>query len=150
MKILLTGAAGFIGSATAHMLLERGDQVVGLDDLNDYYDPTLKEARLERLTGVDGFSFVKMKCEDREGMAELFATHGFDRVVHLAAQAGVRYSIENPFAYIDSNIVGFMTILEGCRHNDVEHLVYASSSSVYGSNTRMPLSVKTRWTRSGS
>lgn len=141
MPILVTGAAGFIGAATTHSLLARGEEVVGLDDLNDYYDPTLKEARLARLADINGFSFVKMKCEDRAGVAELFATHHFDRVVHLAAQAGVRYSLENPFAYIDSNIAGMMSILEGCRHNDINHLVYASSSSVYGGNRNLPFSV---------
>ena len=141
MAILVTGAAGFIGSATSHKLLARGEEVVGLDDLNDYYDPTLKEARLARLQKETGFSFVKMKCEDREGIADLFATHKFDRVIHLAAQAGVRYSLKNPFAYIDANISGMMTILEGCRHNDIKHLVYASSSSVYGGNRNMPFAV---------
>lgn len=141
MSILVTGAAGFIGAATCLNLLERGDEVVGLDDLNDFYDPTLKEARLALLSDHDRFSFVKMKCEDREGIANLFATNRFDRVVHLAAQAGVRYSIENPFAYIDSNIAGMITILEGCRHNDLKHLVYASSSSVYGGNRKLPFTV---------
>ena len=141
MPILLTGAAGFIGSTTAHALLERGEEVIGLDDFNDYYDPTLKEARAERLEQRDGFRMVRMQCEDREGMAKLFEEHGFDRVIHLAAQAGVRYSIENPFAYIDANISGFMTILEGCRHHGIKHLVYASSSSVYGGNRNLPFSV---------
>jgi UDP-glucuronate 4-epimerase len=141
MKVLVTGAAGFIGSTLAHKLLDRGDTVVGLDNLNDYYDVTLKEARLARLEPKANFSFVRMELEDNDGVAGLFAAEGFDRVVHLAAQAGVRYSIENPRAYIDSNIVGTLNILEGCRHNTVEHLVYASSSSVYGANTSMPFSV---------
>jgi len=141
MKVLVTGAAGFIGSTLAHKLLDRGDTVVGLDNLNDYYDVTLKEARLARLEPKANFSFVRMELEDNDGVAGLFAAEGFDRVVHLAAQAGVRYSIENPRAYIDSNIVGTLNILEGCRHNTVEHLVYASSSSVYGASTSMPFSV---------
>lgn len=145
MKVLVTGAAGFIGSHVSMYLLERGDEVVGLDNLNDYYDPTLKEARLERinqLPSAGNFRFVKMSVEDRAGMEELFQAEQFDKVVHLAAQAGVRYSIENPHAYIDSNIVGFMNILEGCRHNKVKHLVYASSSSVYGANESMPFAVE--------
>lgn len=140
MKILLTGAAGFIGMTAALRLLARGDEVVGLDNLNDYYDVTLKENRLKRLMPHAGFRFVKMDVADRQGMAELFAVEKFDRVIHLAAQAGVRYSLQNPHAYIDSNIVGFMNILEGCRHAEVQHLVYASSSSVYGGNTKMPFS----------
>ncbi|MDP2868268.1 NAD-dependent epimerase [Methyloversatilis sp.] len=140
MKILLTGAAGFIGMHVAQRLLERGDEVVGLDNLNDYYDVRLKEARLSRLTPHPAFRFVKMGVEDRPGMATLFAAEGFDRVVHLAAQAGVRYSLQNPDAYIDANIVGFMNVLEGCRHASVAHLVYASSSSVYGGNEKMPFS----------
>ncbi|AXR07318.1 NAD-dependent epimerase [Salinimonas sediminis] len=145
MKVLVTGAAGFIGSHVSMYLLERGDEVVGLDNLNDYYDPTLKEARLERINALpsaDKFRFVKLAVEDRDGMETLFAEEKFDKVVHLAAQAGVRYSIENPHAYIDSNIVGFMNILEGCRHNQVKHLVYASSSSVYGANESMPFAVE--------
>jgi UDP-glucuronate 4-epimerase len=144
MKILVTGAAGFIGSHVSLYLLERGDEVVGLDNINDYYDVNLKLARLERVKqhkNAANFSFVKMDVEDRDGMPALFAEHKFDKVVHLAAQAGVRYSIENPHAYIDANIVGYMNILEGCRHNDVQHLVYASSSSVYGANEDMPFSV---------
>ncbi|WP_343640645.1 NAD-dependent epimerase [Roseateles sp.] len=140
MKVLVTGAAGFIGMHVSQILLVRGDQVVGLDNVNDYYDPTLKEARLARLTGHPGFSFVRMDVADRAGMAALFEQHRFDRVVHLAAQAGVRYSLVNPHAYIDANIVGFTNILEGCRHTGVQHLAYASSSSVYGGNTHMPFS----------
>ncbi|MDG4867501.1 NAD-dependent epimerase [Guyparkeria sp. 1SP6A2] len=141
MRILVTGAAGFIGSALAARLLDRGDTVVGLDNLNDYYDVNLKKARLAGLLDRPGFSFEQLDVADREGMAGLFARIGADRVVHLAAQAGVRYSIENPHAYVDSNLVGFTNILEGCRHNDVGHLVYASSSSVYGANSEMPFSV---------
>jgi UDP-glucuronate 4-epimerase len=140
MKILVTGAAGFIGMHTSLRLLARGDEVVGLDNLNDYYDPTLKEARLARLTPHAAFRFVKLDVADRAGMEALFAAEKFDRVIHLAAQAGVRYSLQNPQAYIDSNVVGFMNILEGCRHSKVQHLVYASSSSVYGGNTKMPFS----------
>ena len=141
MNILVTGAAGFIGSAVSQKLLDRGDIVVGLDNMNDYYSVELKEARLARLQPNDAFSFCKLDVADNSGMETLFAKEKFDKVVHLAAQAGVRYSIENPHAYISSNIVGFTNILEGCRHNKVQHLVYASSSSVYGSNTNMPLSV---------
>ena len=140
MKILLTGAAGFIGMTTALRLLARGDEVVGLDNLNDYYDVTLKQARLNRLLPSANFRFVKLDVADRPGIAALFAAEEFDRVIHLAAQAGVRYSLQNPHAYIDSNIVGFTNILEGCRHSKVQHLVYASSSSVYGGNTKMPFS----------
>jgi UDP-glucuronate 4-epimerase len=140
MKVLLTGAAGFIGMHVAQILLARGDTVVGLDNLNDYYDPQLKLDRLARLQPQAGFRFVKLDVADREGMATLFAAEGFDRVVHLAAQAGVRYSLVNPQAYIDSNVVGFTNILEGCRHHRVQHLAYASSSSVYGGNTAMPFS----------
>ncbi len=139
MKILVTGAAGFIGMHTCQVLLARGDEVVGLDNLNDYYDPSLKEARLARLTPHKGFRFVKLDVADRPGLERLFAER-FDRVIHLAAQAGVRYSLQNPHAYVESNLVGFMNILEGCRHNNVQHLVYASSSSVYGGNTLMPFS----------
>ena len=140
-KILVTGAAGFIGFHLSRRLLERGDEVVGFDNLNDYYDVTLKEARLKQLEGRDGFTFIRGDLADRDGMARLFAEGRFNKVVHLAAQAGVRYSLINPHAYIDSNISGFMNILEGCRHHGVEHLAYASSSSVYGANTRMPFSV---------
>jgi len=141
MKYLVTGAAGFIGSHTSHRLLARGDEVVGLDNLNDYYDPLLKEARLARLQALPGFSFVKMDLADREGIPTLFAKERFDRVIHLGAQAGVRYSLQNPLAYVDSNVVGTANILEGCRHHGVQHLVYASTSSVYGANTAMPFSV---------
>jgi UDP-glucuronate 4-epimerase len=140
MKILLTGAAGFIGMTTTLRLLARGDTVVGLDNLNDYYEVSLKHARLARLSSHPNFRFVQMNVEDRPGMEALFAQERFDRVIHLAAQAGVRYSLKNPHAYIDSNIVGFMNVLEGCRHSGVQHLVYASSSSVYGGNTKMPFS----------
>ena len=140
-KILVTGAAGFIGFHLTRRLLERGDEIVGFDNLNDYYDVPLKESRLKQLEGRDGFSFVRGDLADREAMSRLFAEGQFSKVVHLAAQAGVRYSLVNPHAYIDSNISGFMNILEGCRHNGVEHLAYASSSSVYGANTLMPFSV---------
>jgi len=140
MKILVTGAAGFIGMTAALKLLVRGDQVVGLDNLNDYYDVTLKQGRLKRLTCHSGFRFVKLDVSDRVGMADLFAVEKFDRVIHLAAQAGVRYSLQNPHAYVDSNLIGFVNILEGCRYSGVQHLVYASSSSVYGGNTKMPFS----------
>lgn len=141
LKILVTGATGFIGSALSLKLLERGDEVVGIDNLNDYYDVNLKLARLERLRSYDNFKFIKLEIADRPAMEALFASEQFQRVMHLAAQAGVRYSITNPHAYIDSNIVGFINILEGCRHHAVEHLAYASSSSVYGGNTKMPFSV---------
>ncbi|WP_225071747.1 NAD-dependent epimerase [Desulfuromonas sp. CSMB_57] len=140
-KILVTGAAGFIGFHLSQVLLGRGDQVVGLDNLNTYYDVSLKEARLRRLQEQPAFRFVRLDLADRSAMAELFASEKFDRVVNLAAQAGVRYSLQNPHAYVDSNLVGFLNVLEGCRHNGVEHLVYASSSSVYGASTRMPFSV---------
>ncbi|MEP0356773.1 NAD-dependent epimerase [Paraglaciecola sp.] len=140
MKYLVTGAAGFIGNFVAEQLCDKGHTVIGLDNLNDYYDPNLKLARLKRLEHLDNFTFVKMDLADREGIAKLFSEEKFQRVIHLAAQAGVRYSIENPMAYIDSNLVGMATILEGCRHNKVEHLVYASSSSVYGMNEKMPFS----------
>ncbi len=141
MNILVTGAAGFIGSHVCHRLLDRGDQVVGLDNMNDYYDVSLKEARLALLTVRERFSFVKGGLEDRPLLERLFGEAGFDIVINLAAQAGVRYSLVNPHAYVDSNLVGFMNILEGCRQNRVKHLVYASSSSVYGANTAMPFSV---------
>lgn len=141
MKILITGAAGFIGSNLAMSLLERGDEVVGIDNLNSYYDVELKEARLARIAKYPGFTDVRANLEDRAAIAEVFAQHKPDRVVNLAAQAGVRYSLENPHAYVDTNIVGFVNILEACRQHGVEHLVYASSSSVYGSNTEMPFSV---------
>ena len=135
MKLLVTGSAGFIGFHTAQKLLERGDEVVGLDNLNEYYDVTLKEARLSQLKAQPGFRFVKRDLADRDGMQALFAAESFDRVIHLGAQAGVRYSIEAPYAYIDSNLQGTICVLEGCRHSGVEHLVYASTSSVYGANT---------------
>jgi len=141
VKILVTGAAGFIGFHTSKLLLARGDEVVGLDNLNEYYDVTLKHARLEMLERHRNFKFVKLDLTDRDAMARLFADERFHRVIHLAAQAGVRYSIQAPFAYIDGNIHGTMTVLEGCRHNGVEHLVVASTSSVYGANTKMPFSV---------
>ena len=141
MKILVTGAAGFIGFHTAKQLLERGETVVGLDNFNDYYDVTLKESRAAILDDFDEFTMVRLDLADRAGMERLFAGQGFEKVVHLAAQAGVRYSIENPHSYIDSNVVGTLNVLEGCRHNKVEHLVYASSSSVYGANTTMPFSI---------
>jgi UDP-glucuronate 4-epimerase len=138
MKILVTGAAGFIGSALALKLLERGDTVVGIDNLNDYYDVRLKQARLARLDHHRGFSFTRLDIADRQAMRSLFEAGGFDAVMHLAAQAGVRYSIENPYAYVDANLAGFAHVLEGCRHARVGHLVFASSSSVYGANTRLP------------
>jgi len=142
MKYLVTGAAGFIGNFVSERLCDAGHEVIGLDNLNDYYDPNLKLSRLKRLDKFDNFTFRKLDLADREGIASLFADEQFDRVIHLAAQAGVRYSIENPMAYIDSNLVGMATILEGCRHNKVEHLVYASSSSVYGMNEKMPFSTE--------
>jgi len=141
MKYLVTGAAGFIGAGLARRLLDRGEEVVGLDNINDYYDVRLKEARLEPLAARAGFRFVKMDLAHREAVAELFHRERFDMVVNMAAQAGVRYSLENPLAYVDSNITGFAHILEGCRHTEVRHLVYASSSSVYGANRKMPFSV---------
>jgi len=141
MRILVTGAAGFIGSALSERLLARGDEVFGYDNLNSYYDPKLKEARLARLTPKAGFSFVRASLEDRPAMERAFADFKPERVVNLAAQAGVRYSIENPHAYVESNLVGFMNILEACRHGGVKHLVYASSSSVYGANRKLPFSV---------
>jgi UDP-glucuronate 4-epimerase len=138
VKLLVTGAAGFIGFHTARLLLERGDEVVGLDNLNAYYDPALKRARLEILTDYPQFRFVKADIADREAVETLFRAEKFQRVVHLAAQAGVRYSIENPHVYVHSNITGFLQVIEGCRRTQVEHLVYASTSSVYGANTHMP------------
>jgi len=140
-KILVTGAAGFIGFHVSQRLLARGDEVVGLDNINNYYDVRLKHARLDQLTGRKGFSFYQVDLSDREGIGRIFSTDRPERVVNLAAQAGVRYSLTNPQAYIESNLTGFTNILEGCRHNGVQHLVYASSSSVYGANTSMPFSV---------
>jgi UDP-glucuronate 4-epimerase len=140
MKVLVTGSAGFIGSAVSIKLLNRGDVVVGIDNHNDYYDPQLKEARLARHQEHMNYTHIRMSLENRAAMAELFEDHQFDSVVNLAAQAGVRYSIENPLAYIDTNLVGFSHVLEGCRHNKVNHLVYASSSSIYGLNTKQPFS----------
>jgi UDP-glucuronate 4-epimerase len=140
-RYLVTGAAGFIGFHLARRLLDRGDQVVGLDNLNDYYDVQLKRDRLAQLSGRDGFTFHQLDLADRAAMSRLFADGGFEVVVNLAAQAGVRYSLQNPHAYVDANLVGFVNILEGCRHSGVQHLVYASSSSVYGANTKMPFSV---------
>jgi UDP-glucuronate 4-epimerase len=141
MKILVTGSAGFIGSALTLRLLERGDTVVGIDNHNDYYDPAIKEARLDRFINSPNYKHLRVELGDRETIREIFSIQKPQRVVNLAAQAGVRYSIENPLTYIDSNIVGFAHILEGCRHNGVDHLVYASSSSVYGANTKTPFSV---------
>ena len=141
MKVLVTGSAGFIGSALTIRLLDRGDKVVGIDNHNAYYDPTLKEARLLRHSDHPNYIHIRMDIEDHEAMAKVFEEHQFEGVVNLAAQAGVRYSIENPLAYINTNLVGFGHVLEGCRHNNVQHLVYASSSSVYGSNTKMPFSI---------
>ncbi|WP_456448964.1 NAD-dependent epimerase/dehydratase family protein, partial [Thiolapillus sp.] len=140
MKILITGAAGFIGNELAIRLLARGDEVVGIDNLNDYYEVSLKKARLARVSGSPGFEFRQLDIAHRPGMREVFADHAFDAVVNLAAQAGVRYSLENPDAYVDGNLVGVGNILEGCRHGGVKHLVFASSSSVYGANTRLPFS----------
>ena len=142
--ILVTGAAGFIGMQTAKRLLDRGDTVVGIDNLNDYYSPQLKEDRLAQLTGRDGFHFERLALEDRAGMAKLFEGTPFDSVIHLAAQAGVRYSLTNPHAYVDANLMGFMNVLECCRHQKVAHLTYASSSSVYGANRKIPFSVDDR------
>ena len=141
MRILVTGAAGFIGSTLSHRLLERGDEVLGYDNLNDYYDPALKQARLDRLLPLPGFSFVRGALEDREALERAFADFRPERVVNLAAQAGVRYSLENPHAYVQANLAGFMNILEACRHGGVGHLVYASSSSVYGANRKLPFRV---------
>lgn len=141
MKILVTGSAGFIGQALSLRLLARGDEVIGIDNLNDYYDVTLKQARLAKLEALDNFTQYKVDLEDADSVNEIFKKHQPQRVVNLAAQAGVRYSLENPQAYVSANIVGFVNILEACRHNEVEHLVYASSSSVYGATTTMPFSV---------
>ncbi len=141
MKVLITGTAGFIGSRLAQRLLDRGEEVIGVDNLNDYYDVSLKEARLARIKDHPGFTDVRINIEDRPAMEALFTKHKPNTVVNLAAQAGVRYSLENPHSYVESNIVGFMNILEGCRYNGIEHLVYASSSSVYGANTNMPFSI---------
>ena len=141
MKVLVTGTAGFIGNKLAQRLLERGDEVVGIDNLNDYYDVSLKEARLNLIKDHKNFTEARIDLENKPAVRDLFTQHKPQRVVNLAAQAGVRYSLENPYAYIDTNITGFMNILESCRHNEVEHLVYASSSSVYGANTNMPFSV---------
>jgi len=137
----VTGAAGFIGFHLSQQLLGRGDEVIGLDNLNNYYDVSLKKDRLAQLQGKSGFSFYNLDLADREGMTQLFAEAGFDLVAHMAAQAGVRYSLKNPYAYVDSNLVGFINVLEGCRHSKVKHLVFASSSSVYGANTKIPFSV---------
>jgi UDP-glucuronate 4-epimerase len=140
-KVLVTGAAGFIGFHLSQQLLARGDEVIGLDNLNNYYDVTLKKDRLAQLQGKSGFSFYNLDLANREGMTQLFAEASFDLVAHMAAQAGVRYSLKNPHAYVDSNLVGFINVLEGCRHSKVKHLVFASSSSVYGANTKIPFSV---------
>lgn len=141
MKIMVTGSAGFIGAALTGKLLERGDEVIGVDNLNDYYDVKLKLARLSHFQGHPAFTEVRLSLEDREALSALFARHCPQRVVNLAAQAGVRYSLENPYAYVDSNLQGFINVLENCRHYQVEHLVFASTSSIYGANTRMPYSV---------
>ena len=140
--ILVTGAAGFIGFHVAQRLLSTGSKVVGLDNLNDYYDPKLKEARLDILKRQSNFTFVKLNLADRDSVKSLFAQHRFPAVIHLAAQAGVRYSLQNPHAYVDANIEGFVNVLEGCRHNHCKHLLFASSSSVYGANTKLPFSVQ--------
>ncbi|MDJ0596101.1 MAG: NAD-dependent epimerase [Pleurocapsa sp. MO_226.B13] len=142
MKVLVTGVAGFIGYHLAQRLLSDGEQVYGIDNLNDYYDVSLKKARLEQLISQSGFNFQYLDISDRASIAELFQNQGFDRVVHLAAQAGVRYSLQNPHAYVDSNLIGFTNILEGCRHSQIQHLVFASSSSVYGANTKVPFAVE--------
>ena len=140
-KILVTGVAGFIGFHLCKRLIERGDEVIGIDNINDYYDIKLKFDRLRQIEGCKNFQFIKIDISDREGVSKLFSEKEFDIVVNLAAQAGVRYSLKNPYAYIDSNISGFLNILEGCRHTKIKHLVFASSSSVYGANTKMPYSV---------
>lgn len=144
MKILITGVAGFIGFHSAIRLLANGHEVVGIDNLNDYYDVSLKMARLAQLEPLPSFLFLKVDLANREAMATLFETHAYDVVLHLGGQAGVRYSLDNPFAYVDSNITGTLAVLEGCRHHDVRHLVYASSSSVYGANTKQPFSIDDR------
>mgnify|MGYP001279751198 CR=1 FL=1 len=144
MKILITGAAGFVGFHSATRLLAGGHQILGIDNLNDYYDVSLKMARLAQLEHAENFSFLKLDLADRQGMARLFSENAFDVVLHLGAQAGVRYSIENPFAYVDSNVTGTLTVLEGCRHAGIKHLIYASSSSVYGANTKQPFSIEDR------
>ncbi|CAH2570993.1 putative 37,6 kDa protein in cld 5'region [Planktothrix rubescens] len=141
-NLLVTGVAGFVGFHLCQRLLDRGDTIIGIDNLNDYYDVSLKQARLEQLKNRSGFSFKKLDLADREGINQLFAQGNFEQVAHLAAQAGVRYSLKNPYAYIDSNLVGFLNILEGCRHSQIQHLVYASSSSVYGANKKIPFSVE--------
>ena len=141
MRVLITGTAGFIGSTTAHKLLDRGDEVIGIDNLNDYYDVSLKQARLDRLTTRKGFTDIRTDLENADVVRATFEKHKPHRVINLAAQAGVRYSLENPQAYVDSNVTGFVNVIEGCRYNDVEHLVYASTSSVYGLNTNMPFDV---------
>jgi UDP-glucuronate 4-epimerase len=145
LRVLVTGSAGFIGFHVARRLIERGDDVVGLDVVNDYYDPSLKEARLARLAEAAGrqggkYSFIRANLADSDAVRACFADHSFDRVIHLAAQAGIRYSLENPHSYVESNLVGFTNVLEACRHARVPHLTYASTSSVYGANTRMPFS----------
>ncbi|WP_300483606.1 NAD-dependent epimerase [Shewanella sp.] len=142
MKYLVTGAAGFIGAKVSERLCSLGHEVIGIDNLNDYYDVNLKLARLDLLQALDNFHFIKLDLANREGIAALFAQHAFQRVIHLAAQAGVRYSLDNPLAYADSNLVGHLTILEGCRHHKIEHLMYASSSSIYGLNQKMPFSTE--------
>ena len=144
MKILVTGAAGFIGAFTSKKLVEMGHEVIGVDNLNDYYDVALKHGRLGWLEPLSGFQFQQLELADRDAVAALFNEHKFDRVIHLAAQAGVRYSITNPHAYVDSNLIGFVNVMEGCRHHGVEHFVYASSSSVYGLNTHLPYSTGDR------
>ncbi|MBN59525.1 NAD-dependent epimerase [Thalassolituus sp. UBA3500] len=144
MKILVTGAAGFIGAFTSKKLVEMGHEVIGVDNLNDYYDVALKHGRLGWLEPLSGFQFQQLELADRDAVAALFNEHKFDRVIHLAAQAGVRYSITNPHAYVDSNLIGFVNVMEGCRHHEVEHFVYASSSSVYGLNTHLPYSTGDR------
>ena len=141
MRVLVTGSAGFIGSTVSHRLLDRGDDIVGLDDYNDYYEVSLKKARGQTLLERQGYTEIYASVEDRDALETLFKTHKIDRVVHLAAQVGVRYSLENPHAYVDANLIGFMNILECCRHHDVDHLVYASSSSIYGANESLPFHV---------